>query len=75
MNEIVTLLLSWRMAQQYKKDESKAVYLCSNKIWKNVTDANIRNMIIQLGKKTTSSFKRMEVIHNLEYSLRLNKLL
>lgn len=75
MNEIITILLAWRMAQMYNKNESKAVYLCANKILKQVEDKTIKSMLLKLANKDTSDNQRIEFIKRLEFGLRKEQLL
>lgn len=69
MNEIVTLLLAWKMAKLYGEDESRAIYICANKIWKSVENYDVRSIIIQLGTKNVSDSDRVSILQTLEQTL------
>ena len=75
MNEITTLLLAWHMAIKYDKDESKAIYLCANKIWQQVEDPVVRSMIIKLGQRKTPDADRIKTVQKLEFGLRKENIL
>jgi len=75
MSEIITLILAWRMAKQYNENESKAVYLCANKLWMNIKDDHVKHLVMQLANKKTSEKQRIKAINKLETGLRAEKLL
>jgi hypothetical protein len=75
MNEIITVLLSLRMAQAYKKDASKAVYLCANKVFKRIQNKNVRTLITQLADRKVDSIRRIKAVERLELALRVEKFL
>ena len=75
MDEIITLLLAWRMAKHYGENESKAIYLCAGKIWRSIEDDHVRDLVCRLALRKTPDYKRIEVVQRLEIGLRLQELL
>jgi len=75
MSELITLLLAWKMAIAYKKDESKAIYMCSNRIWKDIKATNVKHLVMQLADKNTSNAKRIQAMKNLESAMKAEKLI
>lgn len=75
MSEVLTLILAWKMALAYKENESKAIYVCANNIWKNVKDENTKLLIMQLAQRKTSDSIRIKAVKELEQRLRKEKML
>lgn len=75
MNEIITILLSLRIAQAYNEDKSKAVYLCANKVFNRIQNKNVRTLIMQLADRKVDSAKRIKAVERLELALRVEKFL
>lgn len=75
MSEILTLILAWRMAQQYKENESKAIYLCACKIWKQIKNEDVKHLVMQLAERKTTDKQRVDSVRELESRLRLEKMI
>lgn len=75
MSEIITLILAWRMAKQYSENESKAIYLCASKIWRQIKDENVRHLVMQLANRKTTDAQRILAVQKLEIGLRAEKLI
>ena len=71
MPEIITLIIAWRMAQAYGEDESKAIYLCSTRVFRSIQNQNVRRLVMKLANRKTSDAGRIKVVKRLEISLRL----
>jgi hypothetical protein len=75
MNSILTLILAWRMAKQYEENESKAIYLCACKIWKEIKNENVKNLVMQLAQRKTTDKQRIASVQELERRIRLEKMI